>query len=1492
VSLALPHAFGRYTLTERIGEGGMAEVYLADVPVAEGLIKRVVIKKIRKELADQPEFTRMFVEEAKIALGLNHANIVQVFDFGQVHGSFYLAMELVEGLDLMRLVHAIRERGERVPVVIAGYIAHQVAAGLAYAHQRKDDFGRPLGIVHRDISPHNIMLSLAGTVKVLDFGIARTAARARDVHPFAPHSHHSLTPPDGPDITIQGKIAYMSPEQAHGGPLDQRSDIYSLGVVLYELLVGELVFRHRDRLVALEQVRTRPLPALGERAPDVPEALAAVVDRALARDPERRWDTARAMQSALAAFLHRADPVVDDEVLSAFVARHAGPAHHGPAAPRVERDEHSLGTQIGALTSDLQPRRVVLLRATLAPALAGERPPAPTQFLALARDIAYKRDARVVELDVTGVLLAFGTELDAGDTDDLAVRTALALRDAVGEAAPGYGLGVALAGLVLPGASGGVDVPSALATRLHAIAGAALDATIMVAGDLPVRLRRAWRVGHAHHDAPHNAPRDAAADRHRRSAPGSSDISDLHLAPVPVRDDTDLSRPRRSASGSSDSSDLGRPAPAPVRDDRDGDTSAPAASDAPDALPLAPLLGPAGEPEPRTLTLTAGRPVLVGRELELKAVRDAFAEAIRGRSARAVLVVGEAGMGKRALVDRFVAGLPRAACVVLRGGGQWRRRNSSLGAFLDLLRDYLEVDETTTPADLEARLAATELGNAEPLALALAAALGLPGAADREPDPLERRDRVWRLARRLIRALARRRPVLLVLEQLHFLDEHSLRLLAAWLHRRPALPLLVLATARPGPRADAFRPLPGVHTVELRELDAHARRDLVLRRFDDPADAEPLAAAILAHTGGNPLFIEETLADLLRRGILGWAPGGRHLQVRQRGATIDVHPTIEAALQARLDALDPDDRDLVDAAAVLGASFRLGELAALLARPPEPVTAAAARLVDHGLFAAEPGARHPAARFATLALHDVVKHHLSPGTAAGLHRQAAAIKQRRADHKPGQGDGPIADHYAQAGDLAAAVDPAMRAARSARDVAGNVEAHHYWTVALRAMDPADPRRLEALLARADILQAWGRRRAQGADVRQILLFAERSGDPEIEVVALARLLRFYIEVERLHRADQIYPRLVRATEALVASDPTMDLHRAVGGEIGAELMTARGQIDEAEALARGALAHCPPGARGLQQRCRLLTCIGRAQLADGELALARDSFEATLELARGAGHRRLEAEALTRLGEVAGRRGDYQEAVDLLRAALQIDRDLGDRSGTGLKLANLGMAYTAIGVYHRADRYLRKALELHEALGHAGLMGDVVVHLGEVSAELGDTAGARALLEQAAGMAAARGDVRTELRARARLARALLDAGLTSPTSGPELLADAESIATAVLTRASEHNLRTSRVRALHVLSRLAERAGDLPLAIAREEEATALVNAGAAPLDGVLSLHHLGRLTGRADLLTAAAARVRARLEGLTDPELRRGYLAQDKVREILADAGDPLPA
>jgi tetratricopeptide (TPR) repeat protein len=256
---------------------------------------------------------------------------------------------------------------------------------------------------------------------------------------------------------------------------------------------------------------------------------------------------------------------------------------------------------------------------------------------------------------------------------------------------------------------------------------------------------------------------------------------------------------------------------------------------------------------------------------------------------------------------------------------------------------------------------------------------------------------------------------------------------------------------------------------------------------------------------------------------------------------------------------------------------------------------------------------------------------------------------------------------------------------------------------------------------------------------------------------------------------------------------------------------------------------------------------------------------------------------------VAGRSTRYQEAVDYFKAALDIDRDLGDRFATGRKLANLGMSYAAIGLYHRAERYLRKALELHEAVGHPAEFNDVIVHLGEVVATLGHLESARSLLLDAARVAVTRGDVRTELRARARLAMALVDHG-----EGPEDLATAKLIAEQVLATATTHGLRTARRRALTVLARMAEQAQAPQHAIELEREAVALVEAGADPIDGVRSIWRLGRLLtehGDAEegrtLLRRAAELVRGRLADLRDEELRTGYLQQPDAQAILA-AGD----
>jgi eukaryotic-like serine/threonine-protein kinase len=1412
----------------------MAEVYEASVRVAEGLTKRVVIKQVRKDFADQAEFMRMFVDEAKIALGLNHANLVQVFDFGQVEGAFYLAMELVEGIDLMRLFHAVKNAGDSFPPVIVAYLGHQVSAGLAYAHRKRDDHGQPLGIVHRDVSPHNVVVSYEGQVKILDFGIARTRERALErfdrfdtVDPVFPASGHEKS---FASETIKGKVAYMSPEQAHGRPLDLRSDVYSLGVVLHELLTGKLLFRTKDRLAALERVRTEPIAPVAQVAPEIPAALAAIVDRALARDPADRYESARAMQSDLATFLHRADPVVDDEVLSNFVAQYQRPEPPVMVPPDVldpgTRDVADSHATPYPARHQRAPQRVVVVHVALARSEGREaEPPDLAPFHALVNDLAFKRDAQVLQLDASAVVLAFGTLLRTGDDADRALRVALALREEVSEVAPGLRLGIVVANapaIVARGPQGGIEVElrRSASTQLDQLAQRHMEGPVMVSGSLVEHLSRAWRFGETSFVEP---------------VSGTSTISAVD----------------------------------------------------PELEVVAPLQGAAIEQERRVDQAPGGRALLYGRELELKVLRDTFSDAIRNRQSRAVLVLGEPGIGKRALVERFVASLPATACWVLRAAGSWSRRNVPLGVFLDLLVRFFGIDHETEQREIVAKLETHGVREADKLAEALANAIGVTAAGGSDLDPFSRRDRLWKLVRRLITTLAQRRPVLIVLENIHFHDEQSILLLREWIQIQHPWPILGLTTGRSGnKRVETIRREPNITIVELAELDATARRELIVRRFEDPASARDLADRILAVTGGNPLFIEQVLASLLDSGVVRWNAQGRYLVVAKPGADVELPPSAEAALAGRIEELSRDDREVLQGAAILGRQFRTQELAEVLGRS---VAKGIERLIERHFLERIPqqSPLGDSVRFATVSLHEVCRANLSPEQAKHLHARAAELIARRADYAAERDDGPIAEHLLRADRGTEAVEPALRAAIRAYDLAGNVEAYYHLSQALEAMTEDDPRRWDALLRRERILRAWGRRRAQGADVRHLLKTADELAEPEKIAIASIRLLRFYLEVGRTHQAERLIPRLEQRIGQLPKPAPFL----AVLGELQSELMFAKGDFEEAERIARGALVYCAADARGQRQRCRLLRSIGQVKNSIGAFTEAREVYQEALEIARTIGNQRLEANLLNALGEVAGRSTHYQAAVDFFKAAISIDRDLGDRFATGRKLANLGMTYSAIGLYRRAERYLRKALELHEAVGHPGEFNDVIVHLGEVVAFMGDLVSARALLLDAARVAVSRGDVRTELRARIRLAQALVDD--ETGEASAEDLATAKMIGEQVMSTARAQGLRTSRCRALYVLARVAERQGDLTEAITLERDAVTLVRAGAAPLDGVRSIHHLGRLLvdgGETDegeaLLREAAKSIASRLHDLRDEDLRRGYLEHPEARRILAAA------
>jgi serine/threonine protein kinase len=295
---------GRYNLLTRLAVGGMAEIWLARQAGPQGFEKFIAIKRILDGLSSDADFVGMFLDEARLAAQLNHPHIVQIFDLGEEEGAYYIAMEYLPGENLASVARACTRQKKTLPLAHAVRIIADAAEGLAYAHAKLGPDGSLLGIVHRDVSPQNILVTYEGVVKVLDFGIAKAATRESQTMAGQ----------------VRGKAAYMSPEQARGQPLDARSDIFSLGIVLFELATGTRLFPSAEPLAAMNILAGEtPLPLAHERNPRVPESLSSIIARALARQPTQRYISARHFQAALEEWLRGLPEVPDCSELSSYM---------------------------------------------------------------------------------------------------------------------------------------------------------------------------------------------------------------------------------------------------------------------------------------------------------------------------------------------------------------------------------------------------------------------------------------------------------------------------------------------------------------------------------------------------------------------------------------------------------------------------------------------------------------------------------------------------------------------------------------------------------------------------------------------------------------------------------------------------------------------------------------------------------------------------------------------------------------------------------------------------------------------------------------------------------------------------------------------------------------------------------------------------------------------------------------------------------------------
>lgn len=278
----------RFVIMREIAEGGMGSVFEVKQVGVEGFEKTMAFKTIIPEFSSDPEFVEMFIGEAKLVADLVHENIVQIYQLGKSGRQYYIAMEYIDGLNLEQFLDRHMELGIEIPVTLITFIISRVCRGLEYAHKKKDKNGQFLGVVHRDISPKNIMMTWEGVVKLTDFGIAKAANYMRNRE----------------GEILLGKIQYMSPEQAAYKATDKRSDLFSLGVVMYEMLTGKLLFADEDTTVTINNVIRKPIPPIQKYNPNVPEDVARILHKALDRDLENRYQDAGQMGYDLEYFMY------------------------------------------------------------------------------------------------------------------------------------------------------------------------------------------------------------------------------------------------------------------------------------------------------------------------------------------------------------------------------------------------------------------------------------------------------------------------------------------------------------------------------------------------------------------------------------------------------------------------------------------------------------------------------------------------------------------------------------------------------------------------------------------------------------------------------------------------------------------------------------------------------------------------------------------------------------------------------------------------------------------------------------------------------------------------------------------------------------------------------------------------------------------------------------------------------------------------------------
>lgn len=1464
-----PAKLGRYDVIRRLGAGGMAEVYLARSRGAEGVQKLVVVKRILPAHNQSSRMRQMFIDEARLSMRLNHPNVVQVFDFQETEGGFLLCMEFVEGLDLGRLMSAAKQRGLRLPPWVGAYIVMEAARGLHCAHERKGEDGTPLEIVHRDVSPQNVLLSYDGGVKVADFGIA---------------SAKILTEESG---VIKGKFAYMSPEQARGEVVDRRTDIYALGICLHEILTGRALYAglHGDEL--LEVVRRGELEAPSMWASEVPPELDAICVRALSRDKTARFATARDMAGAIARALQKQEDLVDAAAVEATISQFSSREITSPGDDSVPPPPPSVGMSAGALpepaphTSDpAEPfserpsfrGEGVSLTAVAVPGKKDRRTLPPEAQKPVGRVQKELRHVALVHLVMQGfdelaMDLGAGALANARESVRKVLEGIAFKRGARWTWDEEERVARAVVGLTA-NPSGAPFEAAALALDAHdALADLSTDLPVVLAGSIGiVRAVAAGdrdEQGHLlHHAIQGNA--DHLADSLAADAPPGRTWVAGGLYRLIRRDfqwgDAPTLELASESSGYGNEGD--QPLPKNIR-----------------AYALVRAL--TRDERHAELAIAAGE--LVGRDVERADLQAAYHRAVAGPEVVSRLIVGEMGIGKTALVASFLRDLPPNARA-LRLECPPSHAEVPYTAIGELVRDAcgLEGSESLPQAvqSIGGVLGNLAEGPAAQGAIERLAevATGRQAEGAGEEDASFRKKMLVSGVRRLLAASAVRGPLVIVVEGVQWADRQSLELMSDLLRGSYPIPALVVLVARTDERFAAI--LSGIVRVELQGLSPDEQLRLLETRLNARGEGvSRVRNDLSARVGGNPFFLLEIVDALIERGAIEVREnedGQSQLVRTDRAAEIPLPSTLEQLLAERLHELPVDEKEAAQWIAVMGGPLEANVLRDLASHPgqagPEAIGEAVGRLCARGICDRKGEAidlRHPVARdVAYMTIEGPAKNRMhrllgerlrSTGLARGL---SAAI---------------VARHLARGESYIAAGEMYVEAAHAARIQYQTQLATRYYHRALSLFPANDARRFVPHEALESIYRMIGRRRERKRQLEEMRALAKTIKTPKAITIALLRTARVDLDEAHLARGLPIAQKAIAMADACKNANLVVEAHALV-----IDFLRELGDVEGALRAANDALRISQQPGVSLRLRADVLRAKGILLRRLGRTHEAVGVYADSIALLRASGAKRSEARTKNALAYAMFVLARYEDAIALAMSSVALDLSIGGRFQIAKTLTNIGQCYARLGDLPRALAYLKRARDAHERYGDQDGRTDTLLVSSEILTWSGDLDGAATFLGDARALNAVTGnayDGTHELVSRAMWLRARSDL-----RGAAELSAQARPLAQA-------RGLHSFHLFATAIEAEARAELGEHAQASLLAQTAIGLVEATEGS-EFALEVRTLcARALERSNDLLAPEAHARSRayarrvLQNIRDPRLRVLFLRRPEVLGLLGE-------